>query len=205
MSWDDYETVLRIVGNRPIRVTYDGDALEIISPSRAHAKERWLLGRFVDILTEELEIPCLCLGSTTWREKRVNRGLEPDDCFYLGADAEELCDRGINLKVDPPPDLAIEIEISRSALDRVEIYAALGIPELWRFNGQVLRVARLQKNGAYRKAAKSRTFPFLPLDEVGRLVTMGTTMVHSRWARLVREWVRKDLVPRYGKHDEDER
>jgi Uma2 family endonuclease len=197
VGWQGYEAMLQIVGDRPIRLTYDRGNLELMSPSPKHEKSKGLLGRLVETLTEELEIPCISAGSTTWRREDLDRGLEPDECFYLFDHAEQLADKEPDLSVDPPPDLAVEIDITRSSLDRQGIYAALGVPEVWRFDGESLRVYRLKPDGAYEACGTSPAFPFFPLVEVARLLKEGATMDHSRWGRMVREWVRHELAPRY--------
>lgn len=197
LDWEGYETLLRLVGDRPIRITYDRGTLELMSPSQKHERDKSLLGRFIETLTEELDIPCSTFGSTTWKREALDRGLESDECFYLYAHAEEVSQKIVDLSIDPPPDLAVEVETSKSALDRPQIYAALGVPELWRFDGQALRIFLLREDGTYVASASSRHFPFLPVDEMVRLVLEATSMVHTRWGRMIREWIRTELAPRY--------
>jgi hypothetical protein len=131
------------------------------------------------------------------RREDLDRGLEPDECFHLFAHAEQVCGRESDLSVDPPPDLAIEIEMTRSALDRLGIYAALRIPEVWRFDGQTLQVLAIQADGTYAACEASPSLPFLPLAEVVRFLNQAETMDHSRWGRAFREWVRNELAPRF--------
>src|SRR3954454_19090485 len=152
VGWEGYERMLELVGDRPIRLTYDRGDLELMVPSHDHERYKSLLGRLIETLTLELDLPCDAAGSTTWRKQLEDRGLEPDECYYL-ANAERVSGRKIDLEVDPPPDLAIEVEISRSALDRMGIYAALGVPEVWRFDGETLRVAQLRADGTYADVA----------------------------------------------------
>jgi Uma2 family endonuclease len=198
IDWRGYEAMLRIIGDRPIRLTYDRGNLELMSPSRKHEKSKRLHGILIQAIAEELEIPCTGEASTTWRREDLDRGLEPDECFYFYDHAEQLADKEeIDLSTDPPPDLAIEIDITRSSLDRQGIYAALGVPELWRFDGESLRVFRLRDDGTYEPCTNSPMFPFLPLEDVVRLLKQGATMDQSRWGRMVREWVRNELAPRY--------
>jgi Uma2 family endonuclease len=198
VDWHFYETMLQLIGDRPVRLTYDRGNLELRSPSRKHERNKGLLGRLVQAVTEELEIPCTGEASTTWRREDIERGLEPDECFYVYDHAEQLAEKEeIDLNTDPTPDLAIEIDITRSSLDRQGIYAALGVPELWRFDGESLRVLRLRDDRTYEPCTASPTFPFLPLGDVVRLLKQGATMDQSRWGRMVREWVRNELAPRY--------
>jgi Uma2 family endonuclease len=193
VGWEGYETMLKLVGDRPVRLTYDRGDLELMVPSLDHERYKSLLGRLIETLTLELDLPCDAAGSTTWRKQLEDRGLEPDECYYL-ANAERVVGRKVDLSVDPPPDLAIEIEISRSALDRLGIYAALGVPEVWRFDGEALRVEQLQADGTYQEVAVSPSFPFLPLNEVIRWLRRAETMGQTPWLRQFREWVREELA-----------
>jgi Uma2 family endonuclease len=195
VGWKGYETLLDLLRDRGVRLTYDRGNVELMTTSQEHEQFGYLLGRVVDVLTEELYLPCICVGKTTWRREVLDRGLEPDECFYL-ANAPRVCGKKIDLNVDPPPDLAIEIEISRSALDRMGIYAALRVPEVWRYDGEALRVERLQEDGTYAASATSLSFPFLPLDDIVRFLQQGESMDHADWRRQFRTWVRDELVPR---------
>jgi Uma2 family endonuclease len=195
MGWEGYEAMLKLIGDRPIRLTYDRGDLELMVPSLDHERYKSLLGRLIETLTLELDLPCDAAGSTTWRKQFEDRGLEPDECYYL-SNAGRVAGRKVDLSVDPPPDLAIEVEISRSALNRMGIYAALGVPEVWRFDGETLRVEQLQPDGTYREVAVSPSFPFLPLNEVVRWLRLADTMGQTPWLRQFREWVRDELGPR---------
>jgi Uma2 family endonuclease len=197
LGWDGYETLLSVLGDRrDLRLTYDRGDLEFMSPSGEHEEYGKWLGRIVETVTEELRIPCRGMKSTTWRRKLKDRGLEPDECYYLARFPLIRGKKKIDLDVDPAPDLAIEVEISRSALDRLGIYAALGVPEIWRFDGETLTVERLEDDGRYREVAISPNFPFLALNEVVRWLGLAEEIEdHSEWNRRFREWVRAELAP----------
>jgi Uma2 family endonuclease len=195
VGWEGYDTLLNLIGDRAIRLTYDQGSVELMAPSQDHEQYRRLLGKMIDILVDELHLPCILAGSTTWRIKDRDRGLEPDDCFYL-ANAERVRGKKIDLSVDPPPDLAVEIEISRSALDRLGTYAALRVPEVWRFDGETLVVELLQDDRTYAPSTTSLNFPFLPLDEFVRFLKQAESMDHSELGREFRRWVRDELIPR---------
>jgi Uma2 family endonuclease len=200
VGWKGYEAILKVVGDRLPRITYDRGDLELMSPSYDHDLFRILLGPFIATLTEELGMPCRSLGSMTWRKKSEDRGLEADDCFYL-INQPRLYRRGertfVDLKTGPPPDLAIEVEITHSALDRMGIYAALRIPEVWRFNGRSLKVQRLRADRTYATVSRSPLFPTLPLQEVVRWLQRGLAAPdQNAWVRDVREWIRAEVAPR---------
>ncbi len=123
-------------------------------------------------------------------------GLEPDQCYYLGSAARVRSWWTLDLAIDPPPDLAIEIEITHSATDRMHIYAALRVPEVWRFDGERLIVNRLRRDGAYRVTRRSVELPYLPLDEVPMLFRQCMEVQEDRaLVRGLREWVRTRVAP----------
>jgi Uma2 family endonuclease len=165
--------------------------LEIMSVSSEHEIEKTRLRRLVYVLTEELEIDLASGGSMTCRNEKMRRALEPDDCFWI---ANEPLVRGrmdIDLEVDPPPDLSIEIEVSRSALDRMSIYAALRVPEVWRWDGQNLNIHLLSTRATYRLGKRSKAFPFLPIDEFAYFIQR-TDLSETKLVRAFRAWVREN-------------
>jgi Uma2 family endonuclease len=196
VGWDDYLAMLRIVGERRIRVTYDRGTMEVRMPSQRHEQAAQLLGLFVPRLAEELEIPYEPLGMTTWRKPTAEKGLEPDQCYYIQNQAIVRQKETLDLEVDPPPDLAIEVDITRSSLDRLGIYADLRVPELWRYDGQTVTFSRLQPDSRYQPCATSTCFPGLRPADVQLFLERGRSMDKVRWARELREWVRQELIPR---------
>ncbi len=195
VSPEGYESLLQIVGDGHVRIAYDGKDIELMSSSGDREEFKKLIARLIETMTAELNLPCDGYGSTTWRKPLRDKGLEPDECYYL-ANARRIIGRSVDLSVDPPPDLAVEIEISKSALDRMSIYAALGVPEVWRFDGERLTVESLQSDGTYQAVAISPSFPFLPLDEFVRWIEKGQGMGQTPWIRAFRDWVRDELGPR---------
>jgi Uma2 family endonuclease len=165
VSWKLYERLLKDIGDRPVRVTFYRGSIEIMSPLPKHERVKRWIGRMVDTMCLELAIPVETLGSTTFRLKPKSAGLEPDDCFYVQhADAVRGKER-LDLSVDPPPDLAVEVDITRRSIKRQPVYAALGVPELWRWNGKKLSVLALRE-GRYREVDGSDAFPFLPVKQL---------------------------------------
>lgn len=188
VSWATYEALLADMDNRPIRLTYDQGDLEIMSPSDVHERIKKLVGRMVEAMTEELEIPIRSAGSTTLKRELKRRGLEPDECYYV---AHEPLMRGrdtIDLNTDPPPDLAIEVDISRSCLDRLGIYAAIGIPEIWRLEKGKIQAYTLGDD-QYATVEASPSFPFLPLSEFSRILGQRNDTDETTWIRNFRRWV----------------
>lgn len=199
IDWGTYTRLLRaFTRRRGFRLTYDRGILEIMSPLWEHERPAYLLGRFIDVLTEELKLPCEPGRSVTLRRRRKNRGLEPDNCYWI-ANAERLAGKTrLDLRVDPPPDLAIEVDITRSSLDRMSIYGALGVPEVWRLTSTALTFQILE-SGAYQVRSHSLAFPWLASADLtgffSRLGQMDTTALVAEF----REWVRQVLPRRVNK------
>ena len=193
IAWNVFEA-LAASDCASTRFTYDRGMLEIMSPSAEHEWFHYLLGRMVETLTEVLNIPLRGAGSTTLKLQLRQRGLEPDECYYVEHEAQMRGKRELDLAVDPPPDLAIEVDISRSSINKLSIYADLGMPELWLFDGQSLRAYRLRADGTYLQQDSSVAFPFLDLKEIERFMETFEQLGETAWIRSFREWVKE----RYG-------
>ncbi len=192
VDWKFYDLVLGRLADRPVFVTYDRGSLEIMSPSEKHESFTKLIGRMIEAATEEWNIPVYGCRSTTFRREDLDRGLEPDECYYIQNEALVRTVEEIDLTRDPPPDLAIEVEISRRLLDREGIYAALGVPELWRYDGKRLRVFLLGVQGRYGPSAGSRALPRLPTAEVERFLHLRKTTDDTSLIRAFRAWCREN-------------
>jgi Uma2 family endonuclease len=190
VSWDLYKQLLREIGDRPIRMTFDNGSLEIMSPLPRHEKWGNRIGRMIEILSLELNLPIEPLGSTTFKRKKLGKGLEPDECYYVQhADAVRGKDR-LDLAVDPPPDLAVEVDITSRSIKRQPIYRALGIPELWRFRARRLAVMLLGPDKTYSPSATSAAFPFLPMDKFEAFLLRMEHEEQTAVLREFRDWVR---------------
>ncbi|WP_199192094.1 Uma2 family endonuclease [Chlorogloea sp. CCALA 695] len=147
ISWETFETLLAETGeHRGSRFAYECGILEIMSPLIEHESYKSIFGSLVIVLAEELGIEIKSAGSTTLKLKSANRGIEPDNCYYI---QNELAFRGkqtLDLSTDLPPDLAIEIDITSTSVNKLEIYPYLGVPEIWIYNGRVLQFYHLVKN-----------------------------------------------------------
>jgi Uma2 family endonuclease len=196
VDWDDYEAMLQIVGERRIRVTFDEGVLEVTVPSQKHEQAAQLFGLFIPRLAEELDIPYEPLGMTTWKKASAAKGLEPDQCYYIQNQAIVRTKEVLDLDPDPPPDLAIEVDITSSSMNRMGIYAELGVPEVWRYDGESLTMYRLQPDGQYQSCPESQSFPGLQPSDVLRFLGLGRAMDKTRWARELRDWVRNEFLPR---------
>ena len=194
LDWPRYRALADVVGETHVRLTYDRGKLEFMTLSHGHERCSNLLGQFVEVLTEELDMPRQSGQSTTFDREDLDRGLEPDQCYYLTNEPLVRDKDEIDLTIDPPPDLAIEVEITRSAINRMAIYAALAVPEVWRFNGEALRVYNLDPEGKYVEVERSRYFPFLSLAEVAGFLQRRTQMDETSLVRSFRQWVREQIA-----------
>jgi Uma2 family endonuclease len=192
VDWLTYSRLLRVFAERrAIRLTYDRGRLEIMSPPCGFMGTGYRLGRFVDTLTEECGLPVQCGGSTTLRRRRKRRGLEPDNYFWIAHAIEIRGKRDVDLRKDPPPDLAIEVGVTRSSLDRMGIYAALGVPEVWRPEGRTVSFHLLGANRAYEAGTQSRTFPWLSSSDLSRFLALHDSEDMNAIGRQSRNWVRQ--------------
>jgi Uma2 family endonuclease len=160
VSWDTYELLLEAFGeHRAVRLTYDRGVLEFMVPLEEHENPSDLIGVFIRTLVEESGGNIKSLASTTLKRKDLKKGAEPDKCYYIQNESF-VRGRTINLNLDPPPDLVVEVDITHTDINKNALYAQLGIPEFWRYDGEVLRIYQLQL-GEYQEVATSPTFPWL--------------------------------------------
>lgn len=197
VSWDFYERFLEELdraGNRGVRLTFDDGLLEIRSPaSFEHETERKRIARMVNTLTEELNIPIRTAGSLLIKLKRLKRGLQPDESYYVQNEAVMRGKKKFDPRRDPPPDLVIEVEITSHLLERMNIDAAFKVPEIWRYRRGRIAVHLLQPDGSYAESDRSRCFPFLPAAELNRFLQSADTMDETSWIHSFRQWVRENL------------
>ncbi len=202
-SWALYEKLLHDIGDRPIRVTYDSGRMEIMSPLPEHERPKKLIGRMIEMLTFEMDQPMASLGSTTFRRKDRAKGLEPDECYYFKDEARMRGRKRLDLKKDPPPELVLEIDITHRSVPREPIYAALGVAEIWRFDGRRLQCLHL-KGGEYAVRKMSRAFPFLEPALLQQFIDRLEELNETSIMRLFVAWVRKNGWSRPSSPSDDE-
>jgi Uma2 family endonuclease len=193
ITWETFEALLRDTGeHRGSRFAYDCGTLEIMTPLFEHENPKSNFGNFIIALAEELDIEIRSAGSTTLKRRIANRGIEPDNCYYI---QNELAIRGretLNLETDPPPDLAIEIDITSSSVNKFGIYSALGITELWIYDGQDLKFYQLVE-GQYIECNFSIAFPLVSVSDISRFIQQSKTMGEIALLKSFRAWVRQKL------------
>jgi Uma2 family endonuclease len=145
------------------------------------------------VLTEELQLPVASCGDMTVDREDLERGLEGDESFYIENEPRVRGKEQIDFAVDPPPDLGIEIDIAASSRRRMAIYAALKVPEVWRYDARTLTVFLLGTDGQYAPASKSRVFPQIPVDEIAGFLQQVNQLEENELVRQFRTWVRERL------------
>ncbi|UFP93637.1 Uma2 family endonuclease [Gloeobacter morelensis] len=192
VSWQQFEAILKELGDRRAsRLVYDDGILEIRMPLPEHERSKILLSDLVKNLLEALDIDFEPFGSSTFKRMDMAKGIEPDECFYIQNHAAMIGKRRIDLTSDPPPDLAIEVDVTSKT--QLEVYRALGVPELWRYEAGRLRIDILQ-SGWYVESPISPTFPDLPLVEIlPGFVKMAATAGTRPALKAFRQWVKEHL------------
>lgn len=192
VDWGEYTRMLQaFAGRRGVRLTYDRGVLEIMSPTYEHESDAYFLGRLVDVLTEELNIPVQAGRSTTFRRKKKQRGLEPDNCYWIASEAKVRGLRRIDLRIHPPPDLAIEVDVTHQSINRMKIYAALGVPEVWRLSAGGLTFQVLGADGKYAPVGHSRAIPLVAPADLLSFLPLRDTLDDNEVIRRFRDWVRQ--------------
>jgi len=194
ISWPTYEKILEEMGESHLRLTYDNGELEFMTLSYEHENFGEWIGSLVLILAIELDIPLSSGGSTTLKASLRKVGLEPDKCYWIKHEKEMRGKKRWRALIDPPPDMAIEIDITSSWLDRLGIYAELKIPEVWRFDGENLKVLILGANGKYKEKSKSLAFPSLPLADFARFIKKLGGADEVRLLKDFAAWLRAEVV-----------
>ena len=200
VGWAGYRRLMRVQGeaSRPQILYLDGDAY-LVSPSYNHEFLKKRLGQIVVEVAFGLNLPCVMAGETTLRRRRKRGGVQPDESFYFANAATIAAKKGqsdIDLRFDPPPNLAIEVVHTHDAKIAVEVLRRLGVPEVWVCDGASLRVLRMDAQGSYLEQEASRTLPGLTSDEIHQWATRTEDLDDTAWLRAVRSWVETVLAPR---------
>ncbi|ACB50755.1 hypothetical protein cce_1405 [Crocosphaera subtropica ATCC 51142] len=193
LKWQDYEEILEELGeHRSIRLSYSQGTLEIMTPLFIHENTKVLIGDLIRILLDELNLDYEAAGSTTFKSQIMDQGGEPDESFYIDNCTKIRGKERINLDNDPPPDLAIEIDITNRTL--FNNYEALGVPELWRYNGQRLEINILQ-GGRYIIKDQSYLFPqFNLIQKIPETLKIAQTIGSAKALKQFRQWVKQTIT-----------
>jgi Uma2 family endonuclease len=200
-TWDFYDRLTDALAKRaPFRVAYDGNDIEIMTLGPKHERSKALLDLFIEYVSAGLAIDCEALGSTTWKRSELGRGIEADLCYYFDALKLEACAAADALDSNdvadyPNPDLAVEVDLSPSKIDRPGIYRALQVPEVWRLDAGTVSIEQLGADGNY-VAAESSRFLHVRADEVTRWVFKEKSLTRRQWKKRLQDWVLAELRPR---------
>jgi Uma2 family endonuclease len=197
VDWQTYQALLTSDESQrgSVRMMYDRGRLVLMSPGQVHDQESERLGQIVRLIAIGLGMNCMGVGNMTLTREEARRGKEADKAFYL-ANEPRVRGKEIDLDVDPPPDLAIEVEVTHHDKGMLDVYAALGVPEVWLSDGQNLRVLQLQADEQYVEVPASLSLPFLPLKEIPQWLERAETEGETAMMIAFLDWVRNDLAPR---------
>jgi Uma2 family endonuclease len=196
VGWKGYSTLLRLRGERYVpRIVYLDGTVWLMSPGFPHERLKKRLGWVVEVIVEELDIPCIAAASTTFRRRTTRGGVEGDQTYYLANLAGVRDKKKLHLKTDPPPDLAIEAVDSHDAEAAMEVYRRLRVPEVWVCDQAELIIMVLQANGRYAASETSASFPFLGAADVFDWVHRPAAGTDTEWLKGLRRWVRTTLKP----------
>lgn len=172
LSWLTFNHLLDELGNkRNQRLTYYNNILEIMSPLGLHESNNRFIDDLIRTIADELGLNLKKFGSLTLKSAQFQQAVEPDSCYYLDNEPKVRNKQNIDLTIDPPPDLVLEIDITSGSLHKLPIYANLGVPEIWRYDGEKLTVFILEKDiNNYQEVDRSPTFPFLSLKVIPELI-----------------------------------
>jgi len=175
VSWEDYEQILAELGDAPnVRVNYDQGRLEIIAPLSEHEAYAETIQEMIRVVTRELRLKLEARGSATLNLHPQAKGAEPDGCFYIHHAAAIIGKRRLDLSVDPPPDIVVEIDVTNESLTKFPVYAALSVPEIWRYDGQNVEIYH-RADQHYKVLPASRAFPFLSAAVISEFLEQSKT------------------------------
>lgn len=190
LTWKTYEALLQDLGDdRPTRIAYNQGVLEIRMPGEPDEIVNRLLAKIITMLAMELGIEANDFGSTTLNRETIDRGIEPDSCFYI-QNAEP--GQGMETKASESlaPDLALEVDISSSSASKMSIYLAMEVPEIWLYRRHKLSIQLLQ-NGQYTDAVNSRAFPMVSVDKLNQWIELRKTETDLTVLRQVQKFGRE--------------
>jgi Uma2 family endonuclease len=198
-SWELYELLVRErdAAGQHFKITYDQGRMSLVSPLPIHDLIKKFVGRMIEYLDAEQDIGISCYGSTTWRRKDLAKGLEPDECYYVETEPSFDPNRLVDLTVHAPPDLVLEVDITRNPIKRMGLYAALGVKEVWRYKDERVEINVLGADGRYTKVFQSPALPVMTEEVINRFATLLLTSGERKAIRAFREWV-KALPPVTG-------
>src|SRR5712691_2397880 len=196
ISWQTYESILEDLADCSVpHLTYDRGELEIMSPTAKHEFVNRIVEILVSTLSKEMAVEISSLGSTTFKREDLDRGFEPDSCFYFANEALIRGKERIDATIDPPPDLVFEVDITSSSIDKHSIFAHFKVPEVWRYDGEAVEILNLVR-GSYVKVEMSSIFRFITPPILTSFVAESLTLGRLEWIKKVRDWAQQQKTTR---------
>jgi Uma2 family endonuclease len=194
VSWQAYEAILAALGDkRSALLTYYKGTLEIMSPLEDHENPKEVIGDFIKILVDEGNfVGIKSMGSTTLNYPQLRVGAEPDQCYYI-ANEPQVRGKTVDLQIDPPPDLVLEVDITHTDIDKNALYAEMGVSEFWRYNGEVLTIYCLQ-SGVYKAVEVSPTFPWVTKEQLYEFIQACAQVGEKQAKRDFRDFIKQQLA-----------
>lgn len=190
LSWQQYEQILSALPeSRSIKLIYDRGTLEITMPLEDHESFAEWIGLFIRVLVEELGLEIKSIQSTTLNYPSLNKGAEADKAYYI-QNQSKVAGRNIDLTQDPPPDLVVEVDITHTDIDKNRLYASMGVPEFWRYDGRVLRIFQL-RNQQYLEVDRSPTFSTVPKSRLYEFL-QDCAVGEAQASRALRSWIQQN-------------
>ena len=191
VSWETYERLLTDLSDCSApRLTYDRGKLEIMSPTAKHEQVNRSIELLVRNTTLEVNIEVRSLGSTTFKREDIERGFEPDSCFYVQNERAIRGKEELDLSVDPPPDIVVEIDVTTSSINKRSLFAQFAVPEVWRYDGEKIEILKLVSS-AYVKSETSSVLPFITAKVLTDFIAESLTLSGLEWMKQVREWAQQ--------------
>lgn len=191
VTWEDYLKLLDATPDLSLPHTYDEGTLEMMSPRKEHDWMAKLIARMIEAFALAVDLPIQSIGSTTLRAAKGGRGLQPDETYYLANEPRVRCKETYEPEKDPPPDLAIEVDVTSSCVPRMPVFAKIGVPEVWRIERGRVRFYRLKSKTKYETAERSVAFPFLKAADLMRFVRRRAELGENGVVREFVEWAKK--------------
>lgn len=196
VSWITYQRlVAELQGQSTVRLVYDQGILEIMTPLPEHERINRTISLLVEVVAEELDIDIENLGSTTFKRDDLERGFEADTCFYVKHEVEIKGKAQIDLAIDPPPDLVIEVDMTSSSMNKLPMYAQLGVAEVWHFEVGQLKLYGLAGQ-QYSRLDRSEAFPILSEKDIANFIEKSKRLKRTVWLKELRQWIRQHSSPK---------
>jgi Uma2 family endonuclease len=183
VTWEAYQALRSPEGNNHLRMTFDRGELEIMSPSKKHEQISYLVGRMIDEWTIARDIEIHAGRTTTFCRQDLDRGLEPDNCYWIAHEALVREFEQIDLSAHPPPDLALEVDVTSTWVPKLPIYQALGVPEVWRWRDEAVEMFALNSAGVYERISASVSLPGFPHELMVELLRRRRTLGNNAFIR----------------------